>query len=56
MEDLEAALNGITPQQRRFQPTRAANHSDYIAWRIARMEDNIINRRIRRRLRRSKNG
>ena len=47
MEDLEAALDGITPQERRFQPTGTANHIEYIVWHMARVEDGIINRRIR---------
>lgn len=46
MEDLEAALDGATAQERRFQPTRTANHIDYIVWHMARVEDGIINRRI----------
>ncbi len=47
-DDLERALGGLTPEERRFRPTPEANHIDFIVWHIARVEDSIINRRIRR--------
>lgn len=47
MEDLERALDGLTPDERRFQPTPESNHIDFIVWHMARVEDSITNRRIR---------
>lgn len=47
MEDLKRALDGLTPEERRFQPTPESNHIDFIVWHMARVEDSIVNRRLR---------
>ena len=49
MESLELALDGLTPEERRFQPTPEANHIDFIVWHMARVEDTLFNRAILRR-------
>ena len=47
MGDLERALEGLTQEERRFQPTPESNHIDFIVWHMARVEDSIVNRRLR---------
>ena len=47
MEELEYALRGLTDDERRFQPTPESNHIDFTLWHMARVEDSIINRRLR---------
>ena len=47
MEDLKRALDGLAPEERRFQPAPESNHIDFIVWHIARVEDSIVNRRLR---------
>ena len=47
MEDLSDALEGLTLAERRFQPTPESHHIDFVVWHIARVEDGLINRRIR---------
>lgn len=49
MEYLELALEGLTPEERRFQPTPDSNHIDFIVWHMARVEDTLFNRAILRR-------
>lgn len=49
MEYLELALDGLTPEERRFRPTDDANHIDFIVWHMARVEDTLFNRAILRR-------
>ncbi len=48
MEDLQGALDGLTPEERRFQPTPESHHIDFTVWHMARVEDGLVNRRIRR--------
>ena len=48
-EALESALEGLTPDERRFQPTTESNHVDFIVWHMARVEDTLLNRAILRR-------
>ena len=48
MEDLQDALEDLTSEERRFQPTPESHHIDFVAWHIARVEDGLINYRIRR--------
>ena len=48
-EYLELALEGLTPEERRFQPTPESNHIDFIVWHMARVEDTLFNRAILRR-------
>ena len=47
-EALEIALEGLTPEERRFQPTAESNHIDFIVWHMARVEDTLFNRAILR--------
>ena len=49
MEFLELALDGLTPEERRYQPTPESNHIDFIVWHMARVEDTLFNRAILRR-------
>ena len=49
MEYLELALQDLTPEERRFQPTPESNHIDFIVWHMARVEDTLFNRAILRR-------
>jgi uncharacterized damage-inducible protein DinB len=42
-EDMARALNGLTPEDRRYQPTPDSNHIDFLVWHIARVEDGWIN-------------
>ncbi len=42
-EDMARALNGLTAQERRFQPTLDSNHIDFLVWHIAKVEDGWIN-------------
>ena len=44
MDELRTALDGLTPQERRFQPSPEAHHVDFTVWHMARVEDNWINR------------
>ena len=48
MDDLEKALEGLTPEERRFQPGPESHHIDYTVWHMARVEDGWMNRGIRR--------
>ena len=47
-ESLANALEGLTPEERRFQPTPESNHIDFIVWHMARVEDTLLNRAILR--------
>ena len=48
-EALVNVLEGLTPQERRYQPSPESNHIDFIAWHMARVEDTLLNRAILRR-------
>ena len=48
MEALRKALDGLTPEERRFQPTPEAHHIDFVVWHMARVEDSWINGFARR--------
>ena len=48
-ESLANALDGLIPEERRFQPTPESNHIDFIVWHMARVEDTLLNRAILRR-------
>ncbi len=48
MEDLVDALEGLSPEERRFQPTPESHHIDYTIWHMARVEDMLVNRVARR--------
>ena len=41
-EDLSTAVKGLTPAERRFQPTPDSHHIDFVLWHMARVEDNWI--------------
>lgn len=42
-DDMARALDGLTPEERRFQPTLDSNHIDFLVWHIAKVEDGWIN-------------
>ena len=42
--DLNRALDGLTPQERRFQPGPDSHHIDFVVWHMARVEDNWVQR------------
>ena len=42
-DDMARALDGLTPRERRFQPTLGSNHIDFLVWHIAKVEDGWIN-------------
>ena len=47
-EDLLKALDGLTPEERRFQPDPGSHHIDFAVWHMARVEDGWIQRFARR--------
>jgi len=47
-QDLKKALDGLTAEERRFQPGPDSHHIDFAVWHIARVEDGWMNRGIRR--------
>ena len=48
MEELRRALDGLTADERRFQPTPEAHHIDFAVWHMARVEDGWVQRFARR--------
>ena len=42
--DLRRALDGLTPEERRFQPGPESNHIDFTVWHMARVEDDWMQR------------
>ena len=42
-DDMARALEGLTAEERRYQPTPESNHIDFLVWHIARVEDGWIN-------------
>ncbi len=44
LSDLKSYLSGLTPEERRFQPTPQSNHIDFIVWHMARVEDDFLQR------------
>jgi len=43
-EELHRALDGLTPEERRFQPDPGSHHIDFTIWHMARVEDGWIQR------------
>ena len=41
-EELNKALEGLTPEERRFQPGPESHHIDFSVWHMARVEDDWI--------------
>ncbi len=41
-EDLTRALDGLTTEERRFQPGPESHHIDFTVWHMARVEDSWI--------------
>ena len=39
MDELRKALDGLTSEERRFQPTPDSHHIDFAVWHMARVED-----------------
>ena len=44
MSELRVALDGLTTEERRFQPGPASHHIDFAVWHMARVEDHWIQR------------
>ena len=44
LTELRMALDGLTPEERRFQPIPDSHHIDFAVWHMARVEDNWLNR------------
>ena len=44
MSELRRALDGLTPEERRFQPSPDAHHIDFAVWHMARVEDDWVQR------------
>ena len=42
MGDLLEALDGLTEEERRFQPTDESHHIDFVVWHMARTEDGWV--------------
>jgi uncharacterized damage-inducible protein DinB len=42
--ELRKAVDGLSPEERRFQPSYGANHVDFTVWHIARVEDDWVQR------------
>ena len=48
MGELRRALDGLTPEERRFQPDPESHHIDFAVWHMARVEDDWVQRFARR--------
>jgi uncharacterized damage-inducible protein DinB len=44
LQDLQRALEGLTPAEVRWQPTLHTNHIAWLVWHMARMEDRWVSR------------
>ena len=44
LEELRKAVDGLTPEERRFQPSPEAHHIDFTVWHMARVEDDWVQR------------
>ena len=44
MSELRRALDGLTSDERRFQPGTEAHHIDFAVWHMARVEDSWVQR------------
>ena len=44
LDELRESLEGLTPEERRYQATPSANHIDFTVWHMARVEDDWIQR------------
>ena len=42
--ELKRALDGLTDEERRFQPTPHSHHIDFAVWHMARVEDDWVQR------------
>ena len=51
LDDLKDHLSGLSPEERRFQPTPESNHIDFIVWHMARVEDDFVQRFAQQRTR-----
>lgn len=48
LDELKKALDGLTPEERRFQPSPDSHHIDFAVWHMARVEDDWVQRFARR--------
>ena len=44
MDELKKALDGLTTEERRFQPSPDSHHVDWTVWHMARVEDDWVQR------------
>ena len=44
LEELKKALDGLSPEERRFQPSPDSHHIDFVVWHMARVEDDWVQR------------
>ena len=44
LQDLQRALEGLTPAEVRWQPTLHTNHIAWLVWHMARVEDHWVSR------------
>jgi uncharacterized damage-inducible protein DinB len=44
MDDLRKAVDALTADERRFQPSNEAHHVDFAVWHMARVEDDWVQR------------
>ena len=44
LDELRKAVEGLTPEERRFQPSPEAHHIDFAVWHMARVEDDWVQR------------
>ena len=42
LDALRSALDGTTPEERRFQPGPESNHIDFTVWHMSRVEDRWV--------------
>lgn len=44
LKELKKSLDGLTPVERRFQPSPDSHHIDFAVWHMARVEDDWLQR------------
>ena len=44
LRDLKTALDGLSSEERRFQPSPDSHHIDFAVWHMARVEDDWLHR------------
>ncbi|MDP6453951.1 MAG: DUF664 domain-containing protein, partial [SAR202 cluster bacterium] len=44
LDELKKSLDGLTSEERRFQPSQDSHHIDFVVWHMARVEDDWVQR------------